>query len=152
VQGVGIVATFKIEGMDELEAYMRDMGRLPQKVVTKAARKGAMIIRRVARKGGWIDQSGELRKGIVLKGEKAKIKGKKVYQVVMDSAKNDIFVKMTKSGKRYYYPASQEYGFKTKNGGYTPGFHFLRNALVDNSRGIEKVMVDIMSKEIDKLK
>jgi hypothetical protein len=59
---------------------------------------------------------------------------------------------MTKSGKRYYYPASQEYGFRTRSGVYVPGFHYLKNALEDNSRKIEKEIVDVLSKEIDKLK
>jgi hypothetical protein len=151
VRGAGIVAT-KIEGMAELETYMRDMGRLPQKCVSKAARQGATIAKKAAIKGGWIDQSGEMRKGILLKGEKSKVKGRKVYQVSIDAAQNDIFVKMTKSGKRYYYPASQEYGFKTKNGGYTPGFHFMRDALVENKNSVEQKIVDVLSKEIDKLK
>ena len=30
----------------------------------------------------------------------------------MDEKMNDTFVKMIKNGKRYYYPASQEYGFR----------------------------------------
>ena len=65
---------------------------------------------------------------------------------------NDVFVKTTKDGKRYYYPASQEYGFITKDGGYVPGFHFLRDSIDDNKRQIEKTVVDELAKRIDKLR
>ena len=97
-------------------------------------------------------ETGELSNGIILKGEKTRRKGKKVYQVTMNPAMNDIFVKTTKDGKRYYYPASMEYGFITRDGGYSPGFHYLRDALVDNKTAIERVTVDELAKRIDKLR
>ena len=142
---------FKIEGMEELEKTIRKLGKLPQKCVTPAARKGARIALKAARANApW--ETGELSNGIVLKGERARKKGKKVYQVTLDPAKNDIFVKTTKDGKRYYYPASMEYGFITRDGGYSPGFHYLRDALVDNKTAIERTVVDELAKQIDKLK
>jgi len=142
---------FKIEGMKELERTIRELGKLPQKCVTPAARKGASIALKSARaKAPW--DTGELSNGIILKGEKLRKRGKKVYQVVIDPAKNDIFVKYTKDGKRYYYPASQEYGFITRDGGYVPGYHYLRDALVDNKRLIERTVVDELAKRIDKLR
>jgi hypothetical protein len=142
---------FEIEGMKELERTIRKLGKLPQKCVTPAAKKGARIALKAARaKAPW--ETGELSNGIVLKGERARKKGKKVYQVTLDPAKNDIFVKTTKDGKRYYYPASMEYGFITRDGGYSPGFHYLRDALVDNKTAIERTVVDELAKQIDKLK
>lgn len=142
---------FKIEGMKELERTIRELGKLPQKCVTPAAKKGARIALKAARaKAPW--QTGELSNGIILKGEKTRKKGKKVYQVTLDPAKNDIFVKTTKDGKRYYYPASMEYGFITRDGGYSPGFHYLRDALVDNKTAIERTVVDELAKQIDKLR
>lgn len=142
---------YEIEGMKELERTIRKLGQLPQKCVTPAARKGARIALKAARANApW--ETGELSNGIVLKGERARKKGKKVYQVTLDPAKNDIFVKETKDGKRYYYPASMEYGFITRDGGYSPGFHYLRDALVDNKTAIERTVVDELAKQIDKLK
>ena len=142
---------FKIEGMKELEKTIRKLGKLPQKCVTKAAKKGAQIALKAAKqKAPFL--TGALEEGIILKGEKTRRKGKKVYQVTMNPAMNDVFVKTTKDGKRYYYPASQEYGFITKNGGYVPGFHYLRDSLVDNKERIEKTVVDVLAKEIDKLR
>ena len=142
---------FEIEGMKELERTIRKLGQLPQKCVTPAAKKGANIALKAARANApW--QFGDLANGIVLKGEKLRKRGKKVYQVTMDPAKNDIFVKTTKDGKRYYYPASMEYGFITRDGGYSPGFHYLRDSLVDNKAEIERVTVQELAKQIDKLR
>lgn len=144
-------AKFEVEGLKELEKTIRKLGKLPQKCVTPAAKKGARIALKAARaKAPW--ETGELSNGIVLKGERARKKGKKVYQVTLDPAKNDIFVKTTKDGKRYYYPASMEYGFITRDGGYSPGFHYLRDALVDNKAAIERTVVDELAKQIDKLR
>ena len=142
---------FKIEGMKELERTIRELGKLPQKCVTPAAKKGARIALKAAKaKAPFL--TGALEEGIILKGEKTRRKGKKVYQVTMNPAMNDIFVKTTKDGKRYYYPASMEYGFITRDGGYSPGFHYLRDALVDNKTAIERTVVDELAKQIDKLK
>jgi len=142
---------YEIEGMKELEKTIRKLGKLPQKCVTKAAKKGAQIALKAAKQNAPF-LTGALEEGIILKGEKTRKKGKKVYQVTMNPAMNDVFVKTTKDGKRYYYPASQEYGFITKNGGYVPGFHYLRDSLVDNKERIEKTVVDVLAKEIDKLR
>jgi HK97 gp10 family phage protein len=144
-------AKFEVEGLKELERTIRQLGKLPQKCVTPAAKKGARIALKAARaKAPW--ETGELSNGIVLKGERARKKGKKVYQVTMDPAKNDIFVKTTADGTRYYYPASQEYGFITKDGGYVPGLHYLRNSIDDNKAEIERVTVQELAKQIDKLR
>ncbi|MGL5150314.1 MAG: hypothetical protein ACRC7N_07070 [Clostridium sp.] len=145
------MVNFKIEGINEVEKTIRRMGNLPQKCVTTAAKRGAIIARNFAKKKAPYE-TGALESGIILKGEKTRTKGKKVYQVVMDASKNDIFVKTSKSGKRAYYPASQEYGFRTKNGGYVPGFHYLKRSLEDNYRPIQVKMVKVLSDQIDKLK
>ena len=142
---------FEIEGMKELERTIRELGKLPQKCVTPAAKKGARIALKAAKaKAPFL--TGALEEGIILKGEKLRKRGKKVYQVTMNPAMNDVFVKTTKDGKRYYYPASMEYGFITRDGGYSPGFHYLRDALVDNKTAIERTVVDELAKQIDKLK
>lgn len=142
---------FRIEGMKELERTIKELGKLPQKCVTPAAKKGARIALKAAKaKAPFL--TGALEEGIILKGEKTRRKGKKVYQVTMNPAMNDIFVKTTKDGKRYYYPASMEYGFITRDGGYSPGFHYLRDALVDNKTAIERTVVDELAKQIDKLR
>ncbi len=142
----------EIEGIIELQKSFQKLEILPQKVVSKSVRKAILIPKSAAKKGGFLDQTGNLRKGIKIKAEKTRIKGKKVYQVTMDEKMNDVFVKMSKDGKkRYYYPASQEYGFKSGEAGYVPGFHFMRTALESTSDKVEKEMINTMIKEIDKI-
>lgn len=144
------MAKTKIEGMKKLERAIKRLGKLPQKCVTKAARSGATVALRAARANAPIDK-GDLRGGIILKGERRTKLGKKVYDIMMDPAKNDIFVKMSADGKtRYYYPASQEYGFIARNGRYIPGYGFLKRSITENARPIEKRTVDVLSNEIDK--
>ncbi|WP_294186351.1 HK97 gp10 family phage protein [uncultured Clostridium sp.] len=144
------MARFEIEGMKELQKSMKRLGKVPQKCVTPAARKGMNIALRSARKNAPID-TGELKSGMKLVGEKSRVKAKKVYQVVFDSSKNDIFQKKNKEGKVIgYYPASQEYGFFARNGRYIPGYHFMKRAMEDNSGSIAKTIVNEVGKNIDK--
>jgi len=144
------MAKFKIEGMKELQRSIKKLGDVPQKAVTPAARKGMNIALKSARSNAPVD-TGELKKGMKLVGERSRHKGKKVYQVVFDRAKNDIFQKKNKEGKvTGYYPASQEYGFFTRNGRYVPGYHFLERSLTENVNKIEQTIVKEMGKQIDK--
>lgn len=145
------MARTRIEGMRELQTTIRRLGQLPQKSVTIASRKGAQIALKAAKMNAPEDD-GDLKKGIVLKGERSRLKGKKVFQVTFNRNMNEIFAKVSKSGKRSYYPASQEYGFFARNGKYIPGFHYLKKSITENTKAIQKTIVNVLSKEIDKLK
>lgn len=153
MQGAILMAknSFKIEGMKELQKSIKKIGEVPQKVVTPAARKGMNVVLKDARKGGWIDQTGEMRRGMKLVGERSKHKGKKVYQIVFDRTKNNIFQKKNKEGKvTGYYPASMEYGYYARNGRYIPGFHFMRKSMGNNNGKASQIIVEEISKQIDK--
>lgn len=162
----------KILGMKELEKTIKEIEKLPQKCVTKAAKSGARIVLREAKANAPF-LTGALKKGIILYGERVRLTGKKVYQVVFDRNMNDIFAKTHKLGVfnsrvrnltkrarklklgdyvRSYYPASMEYGYFSRDGNFIPGYHFLRNAIDKNSRQIETKIVGVLSKEIDKLR
>lgn len=143
------MARSEIEGLKELERSIQNLGKLPQTCVTKAARSGASVAYKAAKAEAPVDK-GDLKQGIIMKAEKRNKPGKKVYDVMMDPAKNNIFVKMSKNGKRAYYPASQEYGFFARNGRYIPGYRYLKKSIVDHTGEIEQKMVDVLSKEIDK--
>jgi hypothetical protein len=94
--------------------------------------------------------TGALKRGIILVGEKSKTKGKKVYRIVFDRAYNDIFQKKNKKGQvTGYYPISQEYGYFAKNGRYIPGYRFIHNSLNNNAQKVEKTIVDTMQSKID---
>lgn len=145
------MAKFKIEGMKELEKSMKKLGEVPQKCVTPAARKGMNISLKSAKAKAPIED-GYLKNGMKLIGEKSKFKGKKVYRVVFDRDKNDIFQKKNSKGEiTGYYPISQEYGFFARNGRYIPGFHFIEKSLTENAGSIEKKIVAEMAKNIDKV-
>lgn len=144
------MARYKIEGMKELEKSIKKLGKVPQKCVTPASKKGMNIALKSARNNAPLD-TGELKSGMKLIGEKARVKGKKVYQVVFDDQKNDIFQKTNKAGKVIgYYPASQEYGFFARNGTFVPGYHFMKKSMESNSGAIERKIVDEVGKNIDK--
>lgn len=143
-----------------LEKSIKQLGKLPQKCVTKAAKKGARIVQKEARNNSPdVNSLGYLKEGIILVGERSKKKkGKKVYQVVFDSGLNDVFQKKIKNPGKYggknptaYYPASLEYGFKTGGEkGYSPGFRFMRNAAEDKESETVKVITDTLINALDK--
>ena len=140
---------FKVEGMRELEKSLKQLGKVPQKHVTASARKGMNISLKDSRANAPYD-TGALKKGIKLKGERSRLKAKKVYRVVFDSTMNDVFQKPNKDGKvTGYYPISQEYGFFARNGRYIPGYRFISDSLTDNVSQIEKTIVSEMKKKID---
>lgn len=142
--------SFKIEGMKELQKSIKQLGEVPQKAVTPAARKGMNIALKSA-KGNAPDDLGYLKKGIKLVGERSKHKGKKVYRIAFDPSMNDVFQKKNEAGKvTGYYPISQEYGFFARDGKYIPGFYFIHKSLSSNKSRIEKTIVDEVGKQIDK--
>jgi len=138
----------EIKGLNELLRSMQRIEKLPQVVVNRVAKSGAKIALAYARFKAPED-TGTLRKGIKLIGEKSRYKGKKVFQTVFDRAYNHMFVKMSGS-KRYYYPASQEFGFQKRKGGYVPGYHFLEKSMTTNAAQMEREMVNTMANEVDK--
>lgn len=139
----------EIKGMRELERSFQALGKVPQTVATQSARAGGNIVLKAAKGNAPVD-SGDLKRGIVLKRERSRTKGKAVYDVTIDAAMNSVFVKVSKDGKRSYYPASQEYGFLTVDGRYIPGYRYMRRAADDNERAVEKKVLEAAGKAVDK--
>ena len=140
---------WEIIGLDEIEKMVKELGEIPGKCVTGAAKAGAKLALQHAKTHAPRD-SGDLARGIVIiKGERKK-PGKKVYQVGMDPRMNDIFVKISSTGKRYYYPASIEYGFLKKDGTRVEGKHFLRDSLTEQTGKLEEVALQKLGQLIDK--
>lgn len=140
---------FKVEGIEQLKRDLKKLGKVPQKHVTSSARKSMGIVLKESKANAPYD-TGALKKGIRLAGERSRVKGKKVYRLVFDRAMNDVFQKPNKDGKiTGYYPISQEYGFFAKNGRYIPGFRFISDSLNENTAKIKKTIVSEMKKKID---
>ena len=154
-----MAVTINFSDFVRLEKSIKQLGKLPQKCVTKAAKKGARIVQKEARNNSPdFNSIGYLKEGIILVGERRKKKGKKVYQIVFDRDMNDIFRKDIKKPGKYggknptaYYPASLEYGFKTGGEkGYVPGFRFMLKASEDKESETVKVITDTLINALDK--
>lgn len=129
--------------------------KLDEPVIAKYVQSAAGTLARIARTKA-PKRTGALRVGIIPSPsqEKTAYPGKVVYDVFWDAKMNDTFVKYSKSGKRYYYPASQEYGFlvhQTSLSGrvkHIPGKFFMSDSLVEYvpafSAGAEKAVEEAL--------
>lgn len=107
-------------------------------------------------------KSGDLISGIVPSPweENSKYPGKIVRQVYMDAEMNDTFVKVSKAGKRYYYPASQEFGFAIARRATAfgraaiqkrvPGKFFMNDTFIDYVPVFEKAAETLVDKVVGK--
>ena len=140
---------FKVEGMRELQKSLKRLGDVPQKHVTASARRGMNTVLKESRANAPVD-TGALKKGMKLQGERSRHKGKKVYQVVFNKKYNEIFQKKNASGDiTGYYPVSQEYGFFARDGSYIPGYRFIHQSFASKAKEMEKTIVKEMKKRID---
>jgi hypothetical protein len=136
--------------MKELQKSLKRLGKIPQKHVTSSAKKGMNIPLKESKSTAPYE-TGNLKQGIILVGEKSRQKGKKVYRIVFDRSKNNIFQKRNKDGKiTGYYPVSQEYGFFTTTGRYIPGFRFIHDSLTKNTQKVSSTIIKTMKDKIDK--
>lgn len=98
-------------------------------------------------------RTGDLRSGIIASpwAERSATPGKVVYDVCFDAHMNNTFVKFSKKNKRYYYPASQEYGFRIWGGRRQPGLYFMRDTSVEYfgeheqkvAAGVDRILEDL---------
>lgn len=141
-----------ISDIRDLELAAKAIGGVTKKQLTPAVRKAMKPVLQAARDAAPVD-TGALKKGVILKGEKNKPPLKKVFEVTMDKKKNDVFVKGLDAdgeGKRAYYPASQECGFLKKNGGKVPGKHFLKKAAEQQEDNLPDAITDELIGQIQK--
>lgn len=126
------------------------LGKLPASAVSGPAKKSATKVKRLARAYA-PRRSGALKDGIVVsRKEKSRTKGRAVFDVWMNAAMDDVFAKYS-GGKRYYYPSSMEYGFRTRTGGRVAGRYYLRDAAVALNSVHEQLVLNDVSKRLDKL-
>lgn len=137
---------------EKFAKQLEDLEKLPQKCVTAAARKAARTLRKNIKSSPKTpEDTGNLKKGLIVVPEKSRHKGKKVYQIVFDRSMNDVFQKKNAAGKvSGYYPSSQEYGFFTKDGRYIPGYRFMRDTTEERAGETEKTILAALFKELDK--
>lgn len=140
-----------VQGFDELEKVIKELGQVPQKVATKAARAGAQDILKATKADAPVFD-GWLKAALKLSGENNKAKGKKVYEITFDRAYNSKLVKVSpKTGNRSYYPISQEYGWKYHNGGYHVGLQYMKNSANATKSAAEQKIINIALAELNKV-
>jgi HK97 gp10 family phage protein len=142
----------EIKGMKELEAAFKGLTKVPNRAVTSGARKvGKLVLASAKAKAP--EDSGLLKESLTLARKKERSKaGKAMYQVYPseDPYYTDQFAKMSKAGKRSYYPASMEYGFMHATAGFIPGYHYMKRSIDDNKEQIEHIMTETVGKGIEK--
>lgn len=139
-----------VEGLNELIRDINRLERMPQSQITKGVRRGANVILAEARARAPV-KTGKMRRKLTLKPERSSRKGKKVMQITFQKVeKFPESVKIAKDGTRYYYPTSQNYGFKTRNGGRVEGKHFLEGAMQAKSGQAARVIVHEIGMEVER--
>jgi len=136
----------KIEGMDEFKKNIDKVNKDVIKILPDAVMAGAKIVQAAARSKVPV-KSGALKSGI-----KAEITWDKNAPVAwagvgFDREMNAVFVKYSKAGKRYYYPASVEYG--TKGPHSAPAHPFMRPAIDNNKAKVRKEIKDRVKAAIE---
>jgi hypothetical protein len=183
---VGNHIDFRTEGFQELERVIARLGtEVPRKVSRAAARAGGKAELDFARLKapvghGWQhkirrykDEDGKHRAellsqgtygitGLLLKGiinaeenSGATNPNKAAFDIRMDKTLTPFFIRKV-GDKRYYYPASMEYGFAGKGKGGTKqkvfaGYHFLRDSASEHSEFIHRQMEQKAVEGIDKI-
>lgn len=140
------MASNNLTGVRELERALREVGNAPAKALTKATKKGANIMLQAAKQNAPKDTK-RMINSMKLKAEKRKV-GKKVYQILYKNADSIGLVKISRAGKRSFYPASQEYGWKLPNGRKITGKNFQKNAMNANRNKIMNTVIDELTKAV----
>ena len=138
------------DDLKDLERDIKRMEKFPTTYLTGAVKKGAKLILMATRAAAPKGKTGNLASALILVSEKSKTKGKRVAQVTFDRAYNEKLVKVSKDGKRSYYPASQEYGFIMRNGQKKEGKHFMRNSMIQTEGQFSDTVINDMMKRIEK--
>lgn len=122
-----------VVGEAELRAKLRMLPpTIQKKVLAPSMRKGARIIQKTAQNFS-PKLSGLMRRSLTVKALKNR-DGRFGSEVLFRNV--DQLVKVSKAGKRAFYPASVEYGRKTPGGGHVKGRHFIRHAYDTTERAV----------------
>lgn len=164
---------FDAKDIKRLEHAIDAVGGIAKKQITPAV-KGAMQPVLTKAKELAPVRTGKLRSALELKGERHRAPGKKGYQVTIPAKYNEDFVRHTSwysGNKRYYYPASMEYGFRIRKGGKVyrvgqgqssvkitkggvegryPGKKYMKTAMAESESELPHRIADGVVKEMEK--
>ena len=148
-------ATFRVEGLQELQAQFERIGKMPKKYLTKAAKVGSDGPLKEAKGSAPVGKTGLLKKGLQRKMETPNKRNKSVYRIRWSPNYTDQYLKPTTGaygGKTpfAYYPHSVEYGFKSR-GGRVQGQYFVTKAIERNQADSLQKIVDSLNESLDQL-
>jgi hypothetical protein len=158
--------SFEVLNAHEVSEFFVELGKVPQKSVTKAARQGATIIKRAVVNSSQLPiKYGFLQMSIKPYEERKRkggrnTSGKAAFDVAFDQNFNNIFQKPYQGTPRrgsknpknmYYYPASMEYGFANQKGG-VGGHYFMKKSALAVQGQVADKMLEVLSKDIDAIK
>jgi hypothetical protein len=157
----------KLDGYEDVMAWMDAMQKIPRKLLVPSVRAGARIAHNAARLGAPV-KTGLLRSSIKMTQEKRKA-DKVVYDISIIESKINVkkgrmLVKYTKgsssdvatketTGNRSFYPASQEWGWTTASGKRVEPLkkRYMRNAIDHNRPAIANNIMKMMSDGLNQL-
>ena len=155
-----MMAEFMSMDIDDSDLQKLRMERAEMNATVEAAAYRYVLAARAAAP----ERSGALKRGIIPSPlpENSSLPGKVVYDAYFDPA-NDTFVKVSKKGFRYYYPASQEYGFARPNPNLkkarkkrytgkdrTPGKYFMKNSANGFFTSFEDDVAEMVNEVLNK--
>lgn len=148
-QGIYVV------GLQELQSQFERIGKMPKKHLTKAAKAGSQGPLRAARANAPTGKTKMLKKGLHQKMETPNKRNKTVYRIRWNPKYTDDYRKPSSGAygavkTPAYYPHSQEYGFKTKNG-YVKGRYFITKAIERHQSSSLKKIVKSLNESITTL-
>jgi hypothetical protein len=147
-----------VEGARQLEEQLAEIGKLPKRVLTTAAKAGYNPILAQARANATpYTKSGMMKRGIKATLEQPNKRNKAVYRINWWGKYSDFYKKKIKKAGIYggqrnpaYYPQSVEWGFPNAKG-YVKGKYFIRSAIEQHQAESAQKVIDTLSSEIEKL-
>jgi hypothetical protein len=139
-----------MDDLIELEKMLKRIEKFPTAKLTKAVKRAAAPMLLQTQVAAPIGETGNLVKALIMNMEKGK-PGKRIAQITYDKAYNDKLAKISLTGKRSYYPASQEYGYKLRNGKKKAGQYFMRRTADKNDAIFKANVVTYMMDDIEKM-
>lgn len=131
-----------IIGVKEVKKLLQDVGKVSDKSITPASKKGAKMSLSYAKSHIMDRLTGKYSKGTLKRSLKIKLerrkKGKRVYQIGPNP--------------EGWYAHFIDYGFTDRKGVYHQGNRFLRDSIDSQRDEINQTILTEMANEIDKLR
>lgn len=119
--------TMRLEGAMELQRRLSTLpAKVEKKVVRRSLRVGAKMFQRQAKANAPVGETGDLKRALAVRAGRRR-RGSASVRVIFNTKKYPL-VSYTRGGKRYFYPAAVEYGWKKPDGTRHPAQPYFRPA------------------------